>query len=135
MDEFFEILGVIGIGISVYIGISYLCLVTFYRFGRPLQVAVRPMLWGHCPVLSAMFVCCGQTVGWIKMPLGTEVALGPGDIVTWRPSYPTERGTAAHRTLQPMSILAKWSPISATAELLLIDKLDQIFTRIMLWYL
>jgi len=26
-------------------------------------------------------VYCGQTVGWIKMPLGTEIDLGPGDIV------------------------------------------------------
>jgi len=26
-------------------------------------------------------VCCGQTTGWIKMPLGTEVGLGPGHIV------------------------------------------------------
>jgi len=26
-------------------------------------------------------VCCGQMAGWIKMPLGTEVDLGPGDIV------------------------------------------------------
>jgi len=26
-------------------------------------------------------VCCDQTAGWIKMPLGTEVDLGPGDIV------------------------------------------------------
>jgi len=25
-------------------------------------------------------VCCGQTAGWIKMPLGREVDLGPGDI-------------------------------------------------------
>ena len=24
---------------------------------------------------------CGQTAGWIKMPLGTEVNLGPGDVV------------------------------------------------------
>jgi len=24
---------------------------------------------------------CGQTVGWIKMQLGTEVGLGPGHIV------------------------------------------------------
>ena len=23
-------------------------------------------------------VCCGQTAGWIKMPLGSEVDLGPG---------------------------------------------------------
>ena len=25
--------------------------------------------------------CCDQTVGWIKMPLGTEVGLGPGHFV------------------------------------------------------
>jgi len=27
------------------------------------------------------YVYCGQTAGWIKMPLGTEVNLGPGDVV------------------------------------------------------
>ena len=26
-------------------------------------------------------VCCGQKARWIKTPLGTEVRLGPGDIV------------------------------------------------------
>jgi len=26
-------------------------------------------------------VYCGETAGWIKMPLGMEVALGPGHIV------------------------------------------------------
>jgi len=26
-------------------------------------------------------VYCGQTAGWIKMPLGTEANLGPGDVV------------------------------------------------------
>jgi len=26
-------------------------------------------------------VCCDQAAGWIKMPLGTEVSLGPGEIV------------------------------------------------------
>jgi len=26
-------------------------------------------------------VCCGQTAGWIKMSLGREVGLGPGDIL------------------------------------------------------
>ena len=31
--------------------------------------------------LSVTLVYCGQTVGWIKMPLGTEVGLIPGDIV------------------------------------------------------
>jgi len=32
-------------------------------------------------VLSVTMVYCGQTVGWIKMKLGTEVGLDPGHIV------------------------------------------------------
>ena len=39
------------------------------------------MLSDCCPVLSVTLVYCGQTVGWIKMPLNMEVSLGPGDIV------------------------------------------------------
>jgi len=31
--------------------------------------------------LSEMLVYCGQTARWIKIPLGTEVSLGPGHIV------------------------------------------------------
>ena len=26
-------------------------------------------------------ICCGQMAGWIEMPLGREIGLGPGDIV------------------------------------------------------
>ena len=33
-----------------------------------------------CPVRPTL-VYCGQTVGWIEMPLGMEVDHGPGDIV------------------------------------------------------
>jgi len=32
-------------------------------------------------VVSLTLVYCGQTVGWINMPLGMEVGLGPGHIV------------------------------------------------------
>jgi len=32
------------------------------------------------PQISA-HICSAQIAGWIKMPLGTEVRLGPGDIV------------------------------------------------------
>jgi len=51
------------------------------------------MLWDRCPVcLSVTLVYCGQTVGWIKMPFGTEVGIGPGDIVLdGDPSSPKER--------------------------------------------
>jgi len=39
---------------------------------------------------------CGQTVSWIRMPLGMEVGLGPSDIVLdGDPALPTQRGTAA----------------------------------------
>ena len=37
-----------------------------------------PLKNGQSPQFSS-HVCCGQTAGWIKMPLGTEVGLGPGD--------------------------------------------------------
>ena len=54
------------------------------------------------------------------MPLGTEVGLGPGHIVLNEdPATPTESGTAATPTFRPVSIVAKRSPISAMAELLL----------------
>ena len=46
---------------------------------------VRPMLSDRClsvlSVLSVTLVYCGQTVGWIKMKLGTQVNLGPGHIL------------------------------------------------------
>jgi len=81
----------------------------------------------RCPVCLCVLsvinfgvtVYCGQTVGWIKMPLGTEVGLGPGDIVLeWDLAPTSERGTAAPSAFRPMSIVAKRSPILATTELL-----------------
>jgi len=49
---------------------------------------------GHSPQFSA-HVCCGQTAGWIKMPLGREIDVGPGDIVLDGAKLHPERGTAA----------------------------------------
>ena len=43
-------------------------------FGRPLQVTVRPICYGTAILslcVSVTLVYCGQTVEWIKMPLGT----------------------------------------------------------------
>ena len=34
--------------------------------------------------LSVTLVHCGQTVGWIKVPLGMQVGLDPGHIVLYR---------------------------------------------------
>jgi len=39
------------------------------------------MLSHHClSVCLVTLVYCGQTVGWIKMPFGTEVGLGTGTL-------------------------------------------------------
>ena len=65
------------------------------------------------PTQVLAHVCCGQVAGWIKMPLGREVGLDPGDIALDRDQV------EQLRTFQPMSIVAKRSPMSATAELLL----------------
>ena len=51
-------------------------------------------------VLSVTLVHCGQTVGWIKMKLGTQVDLGPGHIVldgdrALPPPKGHQRGTAS----------------------------------------
>jgi len=73
----------------------------------PLRLPVLPVL--SC--LSATFVYCGETVGWIKLPLGTEVGLGPGDIVLDGDPVPSPAHVYCGQT-------AKRSPISVTAELL-----------------
>jgi len=39
-------------------------------------------------------VYCSQTAGWIKVPFGTEVNLGPGDVVLDGVAAPPKRGTA-----------------------------------------
>ena len=59
-----------------------------------------------------MFMYCGQMAGWIRMPLGMEVGLGPGHIaLDGVPAPPTERGTAAPHF--SAFVVAKRSPISA----------------------
>jgi len=42
--------------------------------------------------LSVTLVYCGQTVGWIKMPLGTEVGLIPDHTVLDGDLAPPKRG-------------------------------------------
>ena len=57
----------------------------------------------EAPQFSA-HVCCGQTAGWIKMPLGREMDVGPGDIVfDGDPAPPKE----AAPNFRPMSVVAK----------------------------
>ena len=77
------------------------------------QVTVRPMLWDRCPVcLSVTLVHCGLTVRWIRIPLGTEVVLGPGDIVL-DGTHPPRKGAQQPppRTFWPMCLVAKRRPL------------------------
>ena len=52
--------------------------------------------FGYChEMLSVTRMHCGQTVSWIRMPLGTEAS--PNDIVLdGDPAPPTQRGTALY---------------------------------------
>ena len=68
---------------------------------RPTRHCVRcgpsyPQKIGHThPTQCLAYVYCGQTAGWMKTPLGTEVDLGPGHIVLDGGPSSRERGTAA----------------------------------------
>jgi len=56
-------------------------------------------------------VYCGQTAGWVKTPLGTEVDLGPGHIVLDGVPALRETGTAAP-ILSAQSIVATVADLS-----------------------
>ena len=90
--------------------------------GRTVAGNGSPCATGPLSCLSCMsvtLVYCGQTIGWITMPLGTEAGLGPGDIMLdGDPAPSTERGTAGPSLFGPCLLWPKRSLISATAELL-----------------
>jgi len=75
-----------------------------------------------CPVLSVSvtLVYCGQTVGWIRMPLGMGVG-SPGHIVLHGDTgLLTETGTATAPHFSTHFVHLARLPISATGELLLL---------------
>ena len=94
-----------------------------WHAGRPrpwphcVRCAPSSLPMGHSPQFSA-HICCGQMAGWIKTPLGREVDLGPCKRHCVRrglgPLSP-KKG-AEPPNFRPVSIVAKRSPISATAE-------------------
>jgi len=74
-------------------------------FGRPF-VKLFARCYRSVVCLSVTLVYCGQTVGWTKTKLGTEVGLGPDHIVLdGDPALSPERGTAPN--FRPMSVVAK----------------------------
>jgi len=80
---------------------------------RPRRLCIRwgpsyPQKKGHTPTKFFALVYCGQTAGWIKMPLGTEVNLNPGDIALHAGVAATpKRGTAPPPSYRFMSVVAK----------------------------
>ena len=73
---------------------------------RPDGDPATPPKKGQNPQFLAR-VYCGQMAGWIKISLGTEVNLGPGDVVLDEVAAPPlpKRGTAP--SFRFMSIVAK----------------------------
>jgi len=61
-----------------------------------------------CPVLTLTLVYCGQTVGLIKVKLGTYVGLGPGHIVLDGDPAPQKRGPAAPNLATHCGQTARW---------------------------
>jgi len=50
-----------------------------------------------CPVcdVCAAHICCGQMAAWIKMPLGMELGLSPGDfLLDGHPALPSPKKAA-----------------------------------------
>ena len=80
----------------------------------------RPWRWPHCvrcrfsspspkghssPQFSA-HICCVQIAAWIKMSLGMELGLGPGDFLLGDPA-PSLKGGRSSPNFWPMFIVAK----------------------------
>ena len=88
---------------------------------QPMRLCVRwgprsplPKRGGRSPSRKfSAHVYCGQTAGWIKMPLGTKVGLSPGDSVlgTQLPPPPTT-GAQQTSSFRPMSIVATVAHLS-----------------------
>ena len=59
------------------------------------------------PTQFLAHVYCGQTAGWIKMLLGTEVNVGSGDVLLIGVASPPKRGIAPSPSFRFMCIVAK----------------------------
>ena len=79
---------------------------------RPWRHCVRwepssPSPKGHSPQFSA-HNCWGQMDAWIKMSLGMELGLGPGDFVlNWDPAPPPQKGERSSPIFRSVFIVAK----------------------------
>jgi len=79
--------------------------------------ASRPRPWPHCvrwgpccaspkgeaqPLQFSAHICCGQMAAWIKMSLGMELGLGPGDfLLDGDPAPPPQKGAEPPKIFGP----------------------------------
>jgi len=73
-----------------------------YRLG--VVASLKFLAIENMPPHISAYVCYGQRTEWIRIPLGTEVGLGPGDIVRWGPSSPTRKEAQQPSTFQPTAL-------------------------------
>jgi len=70
-----------------------------------LLLCYRTVVCPVCLSVCNVVVLYSQTVGWIKMPVGMEVGLGPVDFVLdWNPASPLKEAKQPTPTFRPMSI-------------------------------
>ena len=68
---------------------------------------------GHThPTQFLAHVYCGQTAGWMKTPLATQVDIGPDHSVLDEVPAVRKRGTTAPPSFRPMSIVATVAHLS-----------------------
>jgi len=113
----------LSVGVSCNVGIlwpnGWMDQVATWYGGRP-QPRPHCFRWGPSSPKSgtavhqfSAHVYCSQTAEWIRIPLGTEVGLGPGDIVLNGDSAPPRKGAQQAPIFGPCYTVAKRSPISA----------------------
>jgi len=81
-------------------------------FGQPfvkrLALCYRTVICPLCPLLCVCRDVGGQTVGWIKMPLGFEVGYGPGhNVLDGDPARSPPHKKHANHPQRPM--LYRWT--------------------------
>ena len=54
------------------------------------------------PLKKSAHVYCGRTAGWIKMVLGMEIGLSPGDFVLDEDPSPPQKGASLLTNFRPM---------------------------------
>jgi len=90
-----------------------------YRLGAVVSIKFSATEKGQSSPHFSAHVYNGQTAGWIRIPLGMEVGLGPGDIVLDRGPAPPRKGAQ-----QPPPIFGQllW-PASQQARILSITRI------------